>query len=45
LPLGTRSRAATARIEVQATFPLTHAHDALAAFGAGTRGKLVLTIR
>jgi NADPH:quinone reductase-like Zn-dependent oxidoreductase len=32
------------RVEVQRTFPLAEAPAALAAFMAGTRGKIVLTI-
>jgi NADPH2:quinone reductase len=36
--------AGTLRVEIQQTFPLTEAPAALAAFMAGTRGKLVLTV-
>lgn len=36
--------AGTLRVEVQQTFPLAEAPAALAAFMAGTRGKLVLTV-
>ncbi len=47
---GTLSRLAEAvvagalRVEIQHTFPLADAAAALAAFGAGTRGKIVLTV-
>jgi NADPH:quinone reductase-like Zn-dependent oxidoreductase len=36
--------AGSLRIEIQATHPLADAADALAAFAAGTRGKIVLTV-
>jgi NADPH2:quinone reductase len=42
--LAAQAAAGTLRVPVQATFSLTDAHQALEAFGAGTRGKLVLTI-
>lgn len=32
------------KVEVQRTFPLAEANEALAAFAAGTRGKLVLVV-
>jgi NADPH:quinone reductase-like Zn-dependent oxidoreductase len=34
----------TLRVLIQRSFPLAEAADAIAAFNAGTRGKLVLTI-
>ncbi len=43
--LAAQTAAGTLQVPVQATFSLTDAHEALEAFGAGTRGKLVLTIR
>jgi NADPH:quinone reductase-like Zn-dependent oxidoreductase len=43
--LAAQAAAGTLRVPVQATFSLIDAHQALEAFGAGTRGKLVLTIR
>jgi NADPH:quinone reductase-like Zn-dependent oxidoreductase len=43
--LAAQAAAGTLQVPVQATFSLTDAHHALEAFGAGTRGKLVLTIR
>jgi NADPH:quinone reductase-like Zn-dependent oxidoreductase len=36
--------AGTLRVEVQRTFPLAHVGSAFEAFGAGTRGKIVLTV-
>jgi NADPH2:quinone reductase len=36
--------AGTLRIDIQQTFPLSQASDALAAFASGTRGKIVLRI-
>ncbi len=32
------------RLEIQQTYPLAEAPAALAAFAAGTRGKIVLTV-
>jgi NADPH:quinone reductase-like Zn-dependent oxidoreductase len=43
--LAAQAAAGTLQVPVQATLSLTDAHHALEAFGAGTRGKLVLTIR
>ena len=36
--------AASLRVEIQQSFPLSDAAAALAAFSAGTRGKLVIVI-
>jgi NADPH:quinone reductase-like Zn-dependent oxidoreductase len=43
--LAGQAAAGTLQVPVQATFPLADASKALEAFGAGTRGKLVITIR
>jgi NADPH:quinone reductase-like Zn-dependent oxidoreductase len=43
--LAAEAAAGTLQVPVQATFSLADAQRALEAFGAGTRGKLVLTIR
>ena len=42
--LAEQAASGTLRVEVQRTFPLAEAPAALAAFMAGTRGKIVLTI-
>jgi NADPH:quinone reductase-like Zn-dependent oxidoreductase len=42
--LAEQAVAGTLQVPVQATFRLEDASEALAAFGAGTRGKLVLTV-
>ena len=42
--LAEQAVAGTLKVPVQRSFPLADAPAALAAFGAGTRGKLVLTI-
>ncbi|HEY0443272.1 MAG TPA: NADP-dependent oxidoreductase [Candidatus Limnocylindrales bacterium] len=44
IALGEQVLAGTLRIEVQRTFPLVDAAAALAAFAAGTRGKIVLEV-
>jgi NADPH:quinone reductase-like Zn-dependent oxidoreductase len=40
--LAAQVAAGTLRVEIQQAFPLERAAEALAAFAAGTRGKLVL---
>ena len=42
--LAEQAAAGTLRVEIQETYPLAEAPRAFAAFMAGTRGKLVLTI-
>jgi NADPH:quinone reductase-like Zn-dependent oxidoreductase len=42
--LAERAAAGTLQVPIQRSFPLAEAPAALAAFGAGTRGKLVLTV-
>ena len=42
--LATKAAAGSIQVPVQQTFRLSDADAAIAAFNAGTRGKLVLTI-